>query len=588
MKTRTLPDWRTKKSRSSFELFLYALLCLGVAACGSDDSMGVGDDSVGVGENENEVIDPCQATSPISMGQSIGGQLNANDCLQPDGAYSDRWSLSLSGQTDVRIDLTSSGFDAFLELQDVLGNVIAHNDDAGGSLNSRIIQTLQARSYIILVRSLGPGQTGSYRLSVSEAPDCSPVGALQLGQTVTGALADGDCLFEFGGNMDNWSLSLASTQRLRLDLKSPDFEELLLVRDQQGNIIIGAAGGGPTAHARLDTELSAGEWTISVTSPFETARGSYDLTVDVAPPCTPGTDLVLGETVAGEISLSDCLINFGMSADSFGINITEETAISIHLKSPDFAPFLILRDANGMDIAIGFDEMLDGNARIRETLSPGSYALFAATTSFPGLGSYSLTVSEIVCGDPQPIDFGQTVNGTLDADDCLRPGGAFQESWELVLANDTTARIDLESDAFDAFLVLKDSVGNILATNDDGGDGLNSRIDRVLTAGSYEIVASSFSENEIGTYELTVDVPPPATTAAVGAERTGAARAKISLVPDSETEQLMSPRMEYQARWMEALPWLLSGGAKARWGWSVTTNPGESVRAPAPTARRMS
>ena len=194
MKTRTLPDWRTKKSRSSFELFLYALLCLGVAACGSDDSIGVDEN-----ETENEVIDPCQVTSPISMGQSIGGQLNANDCVQPDGAYSDRWSLSLSGQTDVRIDLTTSAFDAVLELQDILGNVIAQNDDVGASLNSRIIQTLQARSYIILARSLGSGRTGSYRLSVSEAPDCSPVGVLQLGQTVTGALAADDCLFEFGG-----------------------------------------------------------------------------------------------------------------------------------------------------------------------------------------------------------------------------------------------------------------------------------------------------------------------------------------------------------------------------------------------------
>ena len=309
------------------------------------------------------------------------------------------------------------------------------------------------------------------------------------------------------GNVDNWSLSLTSTQKLRIDLKSSDFDEILLVRDQQGNIINSAAGGGPTGHARLDTELSAGEWTISVTSPFETARGSYDLTVDVAPPCSPGTDLVFGETVAGNISPSDCLIDFGLPADSFAINITEETAISIHLKSPDFDPFLILRDANGMDIAMGYDEMRDGNAWIRETLSPGSYALFAATTSFPAQGSYSLTVSEIACDDPQPIDFGQTVNGTLDDADCLRPGGAFQESWELVLANDTTARIDLESDAFDAFLVLKDSVGNILATNDDGGDGLNSRVDRVLTAGRYEIVASSFSEGQTGTYQLTVDVP---------------------------------------------------------------------------------
>ena len=512
-------------------------------------------------ETENEVTDPCQATSPISMGQSISGQLNANDCVQSDGAYSDRWSLSLSGQTDVRIDLTSSAFDAVLELQDVLGNVITQNDDVGASLNSRIIQTLQARSYIILARSVGSGRTGSYQLSVSEAPDCSPVGVLQLGQTVTGALAADDCLFEFGGNVDNWSLSLTSTQRLRIDLKSSDFDEIVLVRDQQGNIINGADWGGPTGHARLDTELSAGEWTISVTSPFETARGSYDLTVDVAPPCTPGTDVVLGETVAGEISLSDCLIDFGLPADSFAINITEETAISIHLKSPDFDPFLILRDANGMDIAMGYDEMRDGNAWIRESLGPGSYALFA--TGYPSQGSYQLTVSEIVCDDPQAIAFGQTVTGTLDADDCLQPGGAFQESWELVLANDTTARIDLESDAFDAFLVLKDSDGTILATNDDGGSGLNSRIDRALTAGTYEIVASSFTAGQTGTYQLTVDVPPPATTAAVGTERTGAPRPKLRFAPDSGTEQLRSLRMEYQARRTEALPWLLRGGAKA-------------------------
>ena len=142
MKTLTLPGLRAKKSRSSFELVLYALLCLGVATCGNDDSVGVNENE---NENENEVVDPCRATSPISMGQSIGGQLNANDCVQPDGAYGDRWSLSLSGQTDVRIDLTSSAFDAVLELQDILGNVIAQNDDVGATLNSRIIRTLQAR-----------------------------------------------------------------------------------------------------------------------------------------------------------------------------------------------------------------------------------------------------------------------------------------------------------------------------------------------------------------------------------------------------------------------------------------------------------
>ena len=86
-------------------------------------------------------------------------------------------------------------------------------------------------------------------------------------------------------------------------------------------------------------------------------------------------------------------------------------------------------------------------------------------------------------------------------------------------ANDTTARIDLESaPAFDAFLALKDSDGTILAEDDDGGDGLHARIERALTAGTYEIVASSSTASETGAYQLKVDVPPPPTTTAAGTE----------------------------------------------------------------------
>ncbi len=141
---------------------------------------------------------------------------------------------------------------------------------------------------------------------------------------------------------------------------------------------------------------------------------------------------------------------------------------------------------------------------------------------------------------PQTIDFGETVNGTLDTNDCLRTGGAFQESWELVLANDITARIDLESAEFDAFLVLKDSQGNVIATDDDGGTGLNSRIERVLAAGTYEIVASSFGPNQTGAYQLTVDGPPPMP----GAARTdGKSEMRPKAAPDSESASERLARM---------------------------------------------
>ena len=519
-----IPGYLTQfPARSRF--LVCSMLCLATVACGDDSPTEV--------EEVEEPENPCTAAVAISIGETSNGSLNPSDCVQPDGAYGDRFSLSLSSRTDVRIDLTSNAFDAFLELRDNFGNVIAANDDAGGSLNSRIIQPLEAGSYIILARSLGPAQSGSYVLSVSLGPDCSPLGDLTLGVTVTGTLAADDCLFEFGGLMDNWSLSLTSTQKLRIDLKSSDFDEILLVRDPQGFIFAGADWGGPTGHARLEIELPAGDWTISVAAPVETARGTYDLTVDVAPPCTPGTDFVLGTTVSGEITASDCLFDGFTPADSFAVNITQETPVRIHLKSADFAPFVILRDQNGIDVGYGFDETQDGNAFIRMSLGQGSYALFAAAASFPPRGSYQLTVSEIACAAPQTISFGETVSGTLDADDCLRTGGAFQESWELVLANDITARIDLESAAFDAFLVLKDSQGNVIATDDDGGTGLNSRIERVLAAGTYEIVASSFGPDQTGAYQLTVDVPPTPMPAA--ARTDGKSEMRPKALPDSES-----------------------------------------------------
>ena len=534
-----IPGYPTHSLVSRF--MACSMLCLASVACG--ESTTAVDDQ----EQEQTPPNPCTSAVAISVGQSSGGQLSATDCRQPDGAYGDRWSLSLLTATDVRIDLTSSAFDAFLELRDNAGNVIATNDDAGGSLDSRLIQQLQAGSYIIVARSLGAGQTGNYQLSVREGPDCSPVGDLTLGVTATGTLAADDCLFEFGGVMDNWSLSLTSTQKLRIDLKSSDFDEIVLVRDQQGNIVNGADFYGPTGHARLETELGAGDWTISVTAPSETARGDYDLTVDVAPPCTPGTDLVFGETVVGELSPSDCLFDGFFQADSFALNITEDVPINVHLKSANFEPLVILRDQTGFDVAIGFDQTQSGSAFINMSLAPGSYAVVVTGFSRQGAaqGSYQLTVSEIVCDDPQPIDFGQTVDGTLDAADCLRTGGAFQESWELVLANDTTARIDLKSTAFDAFLELKDSQGNVIASDDDAGTGVNSRIDRALTAGTYEIVASSFAGGQTGAYQLTIDVPPPPASVA-RTDGLSELRPKVKRDPASASEQLARIRIEYE------------------------------------------
>jgi hypothetical protein len=69
-----------------------------------------------------------------------------------------------------------------------------------------------------------------------------------------------------------------------------------------------------------------------------------------------------------------------------------------------------------------------------------------------------------------------------------------------------TYAIDLESDAFDAFLRLEDAAGTLLAENDDiSSDNLNSRL--VFTAPKdevYRIVATSFQQAGTGPYTLRI------------------------------------------------------------------------------------
>lgn len=63
--------------------------------------------------------------------------------------------------------------------------------------------------------------------------------------------------------------------------------------------------------------------------------------------------------------------------------------------------------------------------------------------------------------------------------------------------------IDLESAQFDAYLRLLDSNGRQLAVDDDGGNGLNSRIIfRAPQSGTYQIIAGSLGNSGGGQYTL--------------------------------------------------------------------------------------
>lgn len=116
---------------------------------------------------------PCNNPTPITVGQTVNGQLSAGDCVLNDGSFADLYSFNGTTGQQIAISLTSSAFNAYLLLANPSGQVIAQDNDGGGGTNARIpatsgFFTLPATgTYTIYANSLTAGQTGSYALTLS-------------------------------------------------------------------------------------------------------------------------------------------------------------------------------------------------------------------------------------------------------------------------------------------------------------------------------------------------------------------------------------------------------------------------------------
>lgn len=114
-----------------------------------------------------------------------------------------------------------------------------------------------------------------------------------------------------------------------------------------------------------------------------------------------------------------------------------------------------------------------------------------------------------------------TVSGQLETSDDKLDDGAHYDAWSFTGNAGDTIFIDMASNEFDTYLMLaiETTAGiDLIAEDDDGGDGLNSHIAGVLnTTGAYHIVASSADNMVTGSYavRLTQKAGAPAKPAVV-------------------------------------------------------------------------
>jgi len=463
---------------------------------------------------------PPGVATTISVGETKDGLLEPGDETSGDPSYQDRWMLNARVGQRLRIDMSSTDFDSYLVVLAPNGTQIAADDDGGGHNNASIgLRVAVAGAYTIVATSYNDNmRVGAYRLGVVEETgvfaDPGTAAVIAAGETKEGRLESGD---QSGrrGIEDRWTFTGRAGQLARIDVISSAFDAYATLYFN-GMAVDSNDDGGDGNNARLTTVLpSAGQYTL-VVSAFSTSSsgGRYTVSVNFSDP-PPGAGLIqritAGQRVSGRLEAGDRPREGGGYQDLWEFDGRAGQDVMIEMHSADFDSYLELRDEAGTMVAEN-DDGGDGNDALILTRLPsgGRYRIVARTYSGETSGLYELSFAlggEVArAGRVLELREGQTVLGRLEAGDSVVGDSTYADIFTWRASREGDVVIDLRSGDFDAYLLVKDGNGATLATDDDGGDGTNSRVNLHVQRGQLlRVLANSYGEDRAsGMYRLSL------------------------------------------------------------------------------------
>jgi len=164
---------------------------------------------------------------------------------------------------------------------------------------------------------------------------------------------------------------------------------------------------------------------------------------------------------------------------------------------------VVFTPAPGSGTVTGGAAVTDGNgaARVGSWVlgEPGSNRLLVTAAGLDTLKFNA--ISREPCRS-RPYTLFTTMSDVLIQFPSCTAGGRPAQLYSFVVPAQQCVDLFMSSSAFDTYLYLLDAAGNLLALDDDSGDGLNSWIRRILPAGSYLLGAAPYSTGSSGPFSL--------------------------------------------------------------------------------------
>jgi hypothetical protein len=238
-------------------------------------------------------------TRPLTVGQSVSGNLTANSATEPErGAPYDIWSFQAPAGQRLQVSMSAqegSQLDTYLVVGRMNGSEfveVARNDDRGdGTFNSQLrFVPDEAGPYVIRARAFASEQYGAYALMVEPSTmNITPVARpITLGEVRAASLSpdstvDPDNAYSY----DLWTFQAAAGQRLQASMTSETFDTYLVVGRMQNGAFEEIASNDDRGDGTLNSSLrfvpdAAGEYAIRARSYGREQYGDYNVLVQPA------------------------------------------------------------------------------------------------------------------------------------------------------------------------------------------------------------------------------------------------------------------------------------------------------------------
>ena len=412
-----------------------------------------------------------------------------------------RLSVDRSGILTV---YTSGTTDTAGRLDDASGLLLVRDSDSGVGNNFRIEHEVSSGTYFIGIAGQTRSIAGGYTLHVRfSAPPADDHGNDRASATQVGAPSDTPGALT-SGDTDYFRISVRGSGSLDV-YTSGSTDTLGRLEDAGGSALASNDDGGSGNNFRIERDVSAGTYYIRVATFARSTTGNYTLHVRFAglPEDDHGdydntaTAVDVPSATRGELEHVADVDVFRFRLDSSGGRLTVETTGSTDVEG-------LLRGPNGLQER---DDNSGAGSNFRIVVDNAPAGVYHAGVRGVGSGTtgrYELRVR---------VDRGPSDDHGNDRASATRVGVPSDTSGALTAGDTDFFRIDTNgsgrlevysSGSIDTVGRLEDAGGSSLAENDDSGSGLNFRIERDVSEGTYYVRVRGVSGSTAGDYTLHV------------------------------------------------------------------------------------